>query len=168
VWRIVDGVGQLDCDRCVRSLQLNPECRLVGSGFAHAVMTRLQSYVTQDKEILARIQAALSKELATLARQGRIPVLQRDLYPEIYDVIETRCRSAWMSRDGVGAGHDWGGDREYQVFLKNRLCNELRRNTKHRVRIDIGATGQTHVATYSDCTIYVEMMMRGHREILET
>lgn len=168
VWQVVDNVGALDAERCVRSLQLNPAGRPLATSFVERVRTRVEAFAARHREMVARIQAALSAELHRLAQQGRIPVLGRELHPEIHDRIEAQCRQHWVASRGVGAAHDWSGDAEYVAHFKNQLSNELFRETAHRLRIDIGATRQTHVATYRDCAEHARTMLAGDREALAT
>ena len=166
VQRVVEGVGRIDGSRVVHSLQLNPACRPVDASFALEVLAKLEAYAVRDRQIQARLQAALCEELADLARHGLIPVMGRDFHPEIHDRVESRCRKAWKSMHRVDDRHDWESDTGYRTFRDNELYNELARNTKHLIRVDVGETGKTHIATYADCKDHVDMMMRGHRENL--
>lgn len=166
--QVVVSVGQLDVDRTMHSLQLNPDCLPVAEDFDQRVRGQLLAFVERDRHTHLQLQVDLHQELATAAAEGRIPTLQqRDLYPETFERVEERCHRIWMSRTDAGNDHAWSADADYQTFWKNTICNELQRNTPHRLRIDIGRTGRTHVATYADCPKYIAAMMRGDREKLE-
>jgi len=167
VQQIVDSLGRLDPDRSLASLQLNPDGRALSAEFRDTTRRQLVAFAQQDRQLMAETQKVLSEELHELAASGRIPELRRERFPGLFERVESRARAVWLRRHEGVAEDELDGDRAFQMFLKNKLCDELRRDTPHQIRIDVGRTGATHVAGYADCPAYVAAMLRGDRERLE-
>ena len=168
IQQIVESVGRLDIEKTIASTQLNPRATPIPATTTIDLRVRLKDFIERDRMLTHEMHAESSHQLARAAADGIIPELNRDLAPALFDRVMTSCRRKWDMPIAV-VEHDtaWRDDRPFRMFFLNSYLNALKRTTDYRVRIDLGATDRSYVASYKQCTALAARKLSGQREALE-